>query len=119
MLDRHGADPDFLSKIFFSDEATFHLSGKVNRHNVRIWGSQNPHATQEHVRDSPKLNVWCGLSHNEVIGPFFFAEKTVNGKTYLDMLEQFFFPQIEHLQPHIFSNKMVLLHTGTMKFVSV
>ena len=101
MLDRLGADPDFMTKIFFSDEATFHLSGKVNRHNVRIWGSENPHAIQEHVRDSPKMNVWCSLSHNKVIGPFFFAEKTVRGTTYLDMLEQFFFPQIEQLQPNI------------------
>ena len=31
-------DDDLLSKIIFSDEATFHLSGKVNRYNMRIWG---------------------------------------------------------------------------------
>ncbi|KAJ4451882.1 hypothetical protein ANN_03360 [Periplaneta americana] len=37
MLDRLGADPDFMSKIFFSNEAMFHVSDKVNRHNVRIW----------------------------------------------------------------------------------
>ncbi|KAJ9581916.1 hypothetical protein L9F63_003736, partial [Diploptera punctata] len=59
MLDRLGADPDFMTKIFFSDEATFHLSA------------------------SPKMNVWCSLSHN-VIGPFFFAEKTVRVRTTLD-----------------------------------
>ena len=92
MLERLGADPDLMSTIFFSDESTFHVSGKINRHNVRIWGSQNPHAKQEHVRDSPKLNFWCSLSQNKDIGPFFFAEETVRGITYLDMLEQFFFP---------------------------
>jgi len=27
---------DLLAKIIFSDEATFHLSGKVSRYNVRI-----------------------------------------------------------------------------------
>jgi hypothetical protein len=32
----------FLKKIVLSDKATFHLSGKVNHHNVIIWGSQNP-----------------------------------------------------------------------------
>jgi hypothetical protein len=32
----------FLDKIVLSDEATFHLSGKANRHNLIIWGSQNP-----------------------------------------------------------------------------
>ena len=57
MLDRLGTDPEFIATIFFSDEATFHVSGKVNQHNVQIWGSQNPHTTQEHIHDSPKLNV--------------------------------------------------------------
>ncbi|PSN29696.1 hypothetical protein C0J52_27396 [Blattella germanica] len=48
--------------------------GKVNRHNVRIWGTENPRVIVEHVRDSPKCNVFCALSNNKVYGPFFFAE---------------------------------------------
>jgi len=52
-------DDDLLAKIIFSDEANFNLSGKVNRYNVRIWGSENPHATLEVERDCPKLNVFC------------------------------------------------------------
>jgi len=44
----------FLERVQFSDEATFHVSGAVNRRNVRIWGSENPHACVEHQRDSPK-----------------------------------------------------------------
>ena len=48
----------FAEKLVFSDEATFHLCGKVNRHNVRIWGTENTHATMEHVGDSPKVNVF-------------------------------------------------------------
>ena len=43
-------------KLVFSDEATLHVCGKVNRHNVRIWGMENPHATMEHIRDLPKVN---------------------------------------------------------------
>ena len=27
---------NFFGKVMFSDESIFHLSGKVNRHNVRI-----------------------------------------------------------------------------------
>jgi hypothetical protein len=50
-------DNDYLSKVCFSDEATFHISGTVNRHNCRIWGSENPRVIREHERDSPKLNV--------------------------------------------------------------
>lgn len=101
MLNRIDDDEHFLSHVLFSDEATFNLSGKVNRHNVRIWGSQNPHVIQEHVRGSPKIHVWCGLLHNDIIGPFFFIENTVTGNSYLDMLVNFAVPQVEHLQPTI------------------
>ncbi|KAJ9601415.1 hypothetical protein L9F63_000439 [Diploptera punctata] len=37
--------------------ATFYVSISVNRHNVRIWGTQNPHVYREHVQDIPKVNV--------------------------------------------------------------
>ncbi|KFM68849.1 hypothetical protein X975_25329, partial [Stegodyphus mimosarum] len=36
MLRRIEDDAEFLKRIMFSDEASFHLSGIVNRHNVRI-----------------------------------------------------------------------------------
>ncbi|KOX75451.1 hypothetical protein WN51_12195 [Melipona quadrifasciata] len=39
--------------------------------NVRIWRSENPHVTRELQRDSPKMNVWCGIMRNRTIGPFF------------------------------------------------
>jgi len=46
-----------LPRLIFSDEASFHLSGKVSRHNVRIWGLENPHEIVQHGRNSPKINV--------------------------------------------------------------
>jgi hypothetical protein len=57
MFDKMQNEDDKLNKIVFSDKTTFHLSGKVNRHNVRIWGTKNPHEIVEHMRDSPKLNA--------------------------------------------------------------
>ena len=75
MLHRLDSDPGFLKRVCFSDESTFHVSGFINIHNSRIWGSQNSHETQELERDSPKLNVWSGIMHDKIIGPFFFAEK--------------------------------------------
>ncbi|KAJ4449143.1 hypothetical protein ANN_00538 [Periplaneta americana] len=47
---------NFLDCVVFSDESTFHLSGNVNTHNVRIWESKNPHEFVQSERDSPKLN---------------------------------------------------------------
>jgi hypothetical protein len=84
----------FLERKVFSDEATFHISGHVHRHSIRIWDHEYPHAIAEHKRHSPKINVWCWLAHDRVIGPFFFAECTVTSTTYLDMLELFAVPQI-------------------------
>ena len=50
MLERIDADNDYLNKFCFSDEATFHTSGNVNRHNVCIWGgAENPHVVLQHV----------------------------------------------------------------------
>jgi hypothetical protein len=39
MTDKMENEDDYLNTVLFSDEATFHLSGKVNRHNIRIWGT--------------------------------------------------------------------------------
>ena len=48
MLDRLellDLDPEFLKRVCFSDKSTFHVSGLLNRHILRIWGSENPHDT--------------------------------------------------------------------------
>ncbi|GFY21750.1 DUF4817 domain-containing protein [Trichonephila clavipes] len=44
----------FENTLVFTDEATFHLCGKVNCHNLRFWGTENVHVALEHQRDSPK-----------------------------------------------------------------
>ena len=56
-LENNTFDPSYLQRIFFSDEATFHVSGVVNRHNVRIWGVENPREYLPHELNSLKLNV--------------------------------------------------------------
>jgi hypothetical protein len=94
-LSRHEDDKLLAAKIVFSDEATFHLLGNINAHNLGIWGSNNPHEVIEHTRDSPKLNVFCALAKQNVFGPFFFAKHTVTGIMYLDMLEEIFMPILE------------------------
>jgi len=85
----------FAEKLVFSDEVTFHVCGKVNHHNVRIWGMENPHATMEHICDKPKVNVFCTISSCKVYGPFFFAEATVTNINYLNMLQLWLMPQLQ------------------------
>jgi hypothetical protein len=91
------SDDHFLQKVQFSNKATFHSSSAVNHHNIRKWGSENPHAYVEHQRDSPKVNVFCAVSSQKVYGPFFFAEDTVTGMTYLVML-----PQLQNIPTFMF-----------------
>ena len=95
MFQRIQDDGKFLDSVIFSDESTFHVSGRVNTHNCRIWGSENPRVSLEHVRDSPKVNVFCALSKERVYGPFFFMETTITGIVYLDMLQEFLIPQLD------------------------
>jgi hypothetical protein len=71
----------------------------INRHNLRIWGSKNPHQVIKHTRDSPSLNVFCVLSKQNAFWPLSFAECTVSGIVYLDMLEEFLTPILEEEGP--------------------
>lgn len=93
LTDLYRTYPNF--RIIMSDEAAFHINGRVNKHNCRIWGLENPREFHQHERDSPKVNVWCAVSREKLYGPFFFAENTVRGNNYTDMLENFFYPQLE------------------------
>jgi ribosomal protein S18 acetylase RimI-like enzyme len=114
MLEQLTADDSYLQKILFSDEATFHTHGVVNCHNCRIWGSKNPHAQMEHVRDSPKVNVWCDIMSGRIVGPFFFHESTITSAVYLDMLENFVFPQIAEVDGLIFQQDGAPPHFGAI-----
>jgi hypothetical protein len=69
--------PWILAELTFSEEATFHISVKVNRHNCRIWGREKPQEVWQHQRDPPKLNVWCALKKSCIIGASFLTKQSV------------------------------------------
>ncbi|XP_068082104.1 carboxypeptidase B1 [Anabrus simplex] len=48
------ANDDFGDRLVFSDYATIHVSGNVNRYNVRIWRTERPEGIIEHVLEPPK-----------------------------------------------------------------
>ena len=110
LQDLMSSDDHFLEKVQFSDEATFHVSGAVIRRNVRIWGSENPHAYVEHQRDSPKVIVFCAISSQKVYGPFFFAKETVTGLTSGHVAT------VAYRRPY--SSKTEVPPTSTVRFIS-
>lgn len=89
-------NPNFLKRIVFSDECIFSLKGAVNKHNCRIWGSQRPETVYESPQSSPTLMVWCAISENEVIGPYFFDDGSVTGDRYKRMLRYYLFPKLSN-----------------------
>ena len=101
MLGRLERTPALLDLIWFSDESHFHLDGHVNSQNCRYWGKESPTEVVARPLHSKKVPVWCALSSQGIIGPFFFEEDdttvTVNGKRYRSMLETFFVPELKRL----------------------
>jgi hypothetical protein len=90
-----------MSKLVISDEATSHLSGRVNWHGLRIWGGENPRESFEHERDSSNVNVFAAMSREKLYGSFIFIERTVTGIIYLDMLREWLMPQLQEGIPDI------------------
>lgn len=80
-------DPRFISKILWTDEASFSSDGRVNLHNMHYWAERNPHWIRE-VQHQGRwtLNVWCGIIGGTIIGPYFFNE-TLRGNMYLHFLQ--------------------------------
>lgn len=100
MMELCNANPIFVNQIIFSDEATFLLNGKVNRHNCRYWAKENPHWIREqHTQYPQKINVWCGIKDTKIIGPF-FMEETLNGERYLNLLRNEIVPCVAELFPN-------------------
>jgi hypothetical protein len=55
----------------------------------------------EHQHDFPKVNVFCAFSSQKMYSPF-FAEETITGMTYLDMLRLWLMPQVQNIRMFIF-----------------
>jgi hypothetical protein len=79
-------EDDFVERLFFSNEATFHISGKVNR--------QCPYLGNRASTCTDRVNVFCAVSREKARGPFFFTEATVTGDSFLDMMVNWLLPQL-------------------------
>ncbi|XP_069695687.1 uncharacterized protein [Periplaneta americana] len=79
--------------VMFSDEAWFHLHGRVNTENSRYWSVDNPRLTHESPKHDPKVGVWCVISAKRIIGPI-FLHKAVNDDQYQALILDRFFPQL-------------------------
>ena len=84
-------DHHFPHRILWSDEAKFHLSGAVNRHNCVYWREAPPGKTSEKTATTVGINVWCGMWSGGIVGPV-FLEENINQDVYLAVLNQHVLP---------------------------
>ena len=93
ILQRIEIENNFLDKVMFSDEWTFHLSGKVNRHNLQIWASEHARKAIEYQQDSPKVHIWWGLRRFETayLSIWFIYKKILCISTEWQLLPSKFF----------------------------
>lgn len=97
MMDMIVGDNRILNNVVFSDEATFELSGNLNRHNCRYWSSENPHWRSDgHTQFKKKVNVWAGILNGRAVGPF-FIENNLNANVYEVMLREQIVPSIREI----------------------
>lgn len=97
MMERIDNDPNILRNLIFTDEATFQITGTLNRHNCRYWAVENPNWMRESKSQYPqKINVWAGILYDQIIGPFFF-EGNLTAPMYEEMLRNQIVPRIIEL----------------------
>ena len=118
-LNKINEDPSWLDNICFSDECTFNINGRVNRQNVRFWGSERPNVVVERSQNSPKVNAWIGITSRYLIGPHFFEENgaavNINAERYCDMLNEFLIPKLKQKRK---LSKTVFQEDGASSHVS-
>ena len=96
MLAQHEWQEIDFSKIWFTDEAHFHLEGYVNKQNMRYWGKQNPEITMVKPLHPARITVWCAINGEMILGPYFITT-TVSGAVYHDLLKNQVFPEMNRL----------------------
>ncbi len=104
----------FFERIIFSDECKFSLCENLNKQNCRIWGSEHPNEVYETLQNSPSITLWCALSRNEMIRPYFFENENVTGRTYKRMLRYFLLPMLEG-----YSEDLIFQQYGTLPHYSI
>ncbi|KAJ8875385.1 hypothetical protein PR048_023280 [Dryococelus australis] len=91
-----GDNHELIHQLITSDEAHIDLNGFVTKQNCRFWGTANPTIIHQRLLHATKCTVWCGVTSQEVIGPYSFnltmMALTITGDRYRDTNDSFFFP---------------------------
>ena len=78
VLSKISEDDSWIQRILWTDEAHFILSGSVNIHNCRAWGTSNQCAKLEKSLHFDYVTEWCGMTCDFLVDPYFFETPTTN-----------------------------------------
>ncbi len=111
--EKYGNNSDSLKNIWFSDESHFYLDGHCNKQNMRIWGTEKPENFVEKSAHPKYVTVWCAISAQGLIGPYFFENSneekiTVNQSNYQNMLENYFIPKLREMVGDKFGDQIFM-----------
>lgn len=129
LLKLYDENDGLIDRIWWSDEATFNLSGTINRHNSIWWADTNPNWTWVKMGKSKSLTAWFAVSSQGIIGPYFFHELpaaefigpmpfkpvTCTAERYVAMLDGFFkekFNQLPEPRENLFQQDAAPPHTA-------
>jgi len=85
-LRRIDEDPEFSSRVIFSDESLFTQERIFNHHNMHMWSRENPRVTRlTNFQTRWKLNVWAGIMGTNILDPVILPN-ILNGASYLEFL---------------------------------
>ena len=119
-------NPDYLSRWWWSDEChDVQLDGHVNKQNMRFLGWEKPEECIQQPLHSDRVTVWCVISANDIIGPYFIDDNNgipvnVNSMIYREQVIDRFngdlhtFCEIHELDVNdqIFQEDGATAHTG-------
>ena len=90
-------DPEHKEHILMTDECLFTLDNTMHPSHCRVWSQSKPSVVQEQPMQPERILVWCGVSANNLIGPYYF-DGPVNTDSYLNMLQEFLLPSFRRLR---------------------
>jgi len=110
-LRRVNEDPEFLSRVIFSDESLFTREGIFNSHNMHMWDEENPRVTRlRNYQVRWKLNVWAGIMDTTILGPVILPER-LTGASYTEFLAENLPDFLEEI-PLFNRNKIIFQQDG-------
>ncbi|KAF0307021.1 Alkaline phosphatase [Amphibalanus amphitrite] len=69
----------WVNRVWFSDEAHFHLNGAVNNHNNTFWGNSPPEEVTEKQLKGPKVTAFVAYNATHgLLGPYWKIPVTDN-----------------------------------------